>query len=202
MDMLPSVFLELSRLFEDNGFHLYLVGGSVRDLLLGLEVRDLDFATDATPAQMKDFLPEGNYHFERFGVVSIKRDGCSMDIVTFRLEKGYRDARHPDKVVFVTDMYLDSCRRDFPINAMYMDAKGNVIDYHEGVKDLSLKRIRFIGNPYKRIEEDPLRILRAYRFANRLGFDIEPSNKQALEELAPLLEKLNPEKVNMERKKE
>ena len=200
--MLPEIYLRFAKIFKDHGFSLYLVGGSVRDYLLGLEVRDLDFVTDATPSEMKGFLNDYSDRYANFGVMSIKHEGKMIDIVTFRYESGYEDSRHPKKVVFVKDMYLDSTRRDFTINAMYLDQEGTLYDYHEGLKDLSQHVLRFVGDPASRVKEDPLRIIRGRRFASRLGLRFDPETEKAMIEGEALLDKLNPEKVSMERKKE
>ena len=200
--MLPSVYLKYSKIFEEHGFSLYLVGGSVRDYLLNKEVRDLDFVTDATPEEVLSIIPNGNGRFAKYGVISIKEDGEPIDIVTFRHEVGYADSRHPNKVTFVKDMYIDSCRRDFTINAMYMDARGAVYDFHGGLKDLRDGKIRFVGKASTRVREDPLRILRARRFAKRFDFTFDGTTKKAIDDGEPLLEKINPEKVIMEKKKE
>ena len=202
MSMLPELFLKYAKIFEEHGYPLYMVGGSSRDYLLGLEVRDFDFVTPATPDEILVFLPDMKTRFKKFGVLSIKDDGQSLDIVTFRQEKGYQDHRHPNDVIFVKDMYLDSLRRDFSINAIYIGMDGTVYDFHEGVKDLSCQTIRFIGDPNKRIQEDPLRILRARRFAKRLGFELEASTKLAMIQLESLLGQINPEKISIEQKKE
>ena len=200
--MLPEIYLRFAKIFKDHGFSLYLVGGSVRDYLLGLEVRDLDFVTDATPSEMKGFLNDYSDRYANFGVMSIKHEGKMIDIVTFRYESGYEDSRHPKKVVFVKDMNLDSTRRDFTINAMYLDQEGTLYDYHEGLKDLSQRVLRFVGDPARRVKEDPLRIIRGRRFASRLGLRFDPETEKAMIEGEALLDKLNPEKVSMERKKE
>ena len=202
MGMLPELFLKYAEIFKEHGYPLYMVGGSSRDYLLGLEVRDFDFVTPATPDEILAFLPDMKTRFKKFGVLSIKDNGQSLDIVTFRQERGYQDHRHPSDVIFVKDMYLDSLRRDFSINAIYIDRDGTVYDYHEGVKDLCSRTIRFIGNPVTRIQEDPLRILRAKRFAKRLSFELEASTNAAMVELESLLSEINPEKISIEQKKE
>lgn len=200
--MLHPLFLKYSKIYADHGYSLYMVGGSARDHLLGKEIRDLDFVTDATPEESFTFLKEVGKQFARFGIITIKDDGQYIDIATFRKESGYVDSRHPNKIVFVKDMYTDSCRRDFTINALYVDANEKVYDFHDGLKDLHDGIIRFIGDPMTRVKEDPLRILRARRFAKRFGFRIEPLTEKAIVEGEPLLLKLNPEKVIMEQKKE
>ncbi len=200
--MLPAVFLKYAKLFQEHGFSLYMVGGSSRDYLLGLPFTDFDFVTDATPEQEKSFLPQASYSFAKFGSISFHEDGNEIDITTFRKEGGYDDRRHPKSIEFIKDPEVDSVRRDFTINAIYINHEGRVFDFHHGKEDLEAKTIRFIGDPKTRIEEDPLRILRAERFAKKLGFAIEEKSKKAMDENRGLLSLLNPEKIKMERKKE
>ena len=197
-----DLFDHYANIFSAQGVELYLVGGSSRDFLLGLEVRDFDFVSKARPEQTKKILGKGNDAFARFGTISLKENGICMDFMTFRKEGAYTDSRHPSYIEFVEDMELDSWRRDFTINALYIDKEYNVHDFHGGLEDLKNGLIRFIGDPYERIKEDPLRILRAYRFAKRLGFNIEPASQKAIDELSPLLEKINPDKIRMEKEKE
>jgi tRNA nucleotidyltransferase (CCA-adding enzyme) len=191
----------LKDLFRKNGFHLYVVGGTVRDFLLGKEITDLDFVTDATPEDEMKFIPEGDFTFKKFGAVRYPYKGKHIDITTLRQEGEYNDSRHPSNVIFVKDPKLDYVRRDFTVNAMYLDEDYNVIDFSTGQEDLKKKLIRFIGDPYKRIEEDPLRIARAERFAKTLGFEIEEKTMQAIKDKRDLLEKLNPEKLKEEERK-
>ena len=191
----------LKDVFSKNGFRLYVVGGTVRDFLLGKEITDLDFATDATPEEEMKFIPEADFTFKKFGAVRYPYEGKHIDITTLRQEGEYNDSRHPSKVTFVKDPKLDYVRRDFTINAMYLDEEYKVIDFSNGQEDLKKKLIRFIGDPVKRIEEDPLRITRAERFAKSLGFEIEEKTLQAIKDKRDLLEKLNPEKLKEEERK-
>lgn len=199
--MLPEIFLDLAKLYKDNGFSLYMVGGTSRDYLLGKEISDFDFATDATPNEEKSFLQDADYSFSSYGVIKIKYKNKHIDIATFRIEQNYLDYRHPSKISFTKSMEIDSIRRDFTINAIYIDRFGNVFDFFNGVADLRLGVLRFIGNPIKRVKEDPLRIIRGERFAKRLNFQIEKKSKDAIYSFSFLLDNLNPEKVEMERKK-
>ena len=191
----------LKDLFRKNGFRLYVVGGTVRDFLLGKEITDFDFVTDATPEDEMKFIPEGDFTFKKFGAVRYPFKGKHIDITTLRQEGEYNDSRHPSNVIFVKDPELDYVRRDFTVNAMYLDEDYNVIDFSTGQEDLKKKLIRFIGDPYKRIEEDPLRIARAERFAKTLGFEIEEKTQQAIKDKRDLLGKLNPEKLKEEQRK-
>ena len=198
---LPEPFLHLAQTFREHGFSLWMIGGTSRDYLLGIEPLDLDFVTDATPEEERAFLPEANYRFAAFGSVKLKVLGREVDLTTLRREWGYDDHRHPTHVEFIRDAEEDSVRRDFTINAIYIDPQGNCLDFHGGLSDLDAKTLRFIGDPRTRILEDPLRIIRAERFASRLGLTIEPASAAAIEELRGELAKLNPDKVLMERKK-
>lgn len=199
---LPEIFLRLSSLYAEHGHRLFLIGGTSRDLLLGIDPSDIDLVTDATPEEEKAFLPDLEMTFARFGSVHLKTEAGDIDITTLRRESGYKDSRHPSKIEFIRDLKEDSLRRDFTINALYIDCQGNVSDYHGGLEDLKNRLIRFIGDPTTRIQEDPLRILRAERFAKRLGFQIEENTEKAMEEHRDLLRLLNPEKIAMEMKKE
>ena len=196
-----ELFKFLDQKFKENGFLIFEVGGSVRDSLLGLEVYDYDFTTNATPEEMKKFLPDVNDTFAKFGCIKYKGEFGRAEITTFRKEEKYDDFRHPGVIKFVKTLEEDSIRRDFTINAIYRDFEGNIYDPTGGVNDLKNKVIRFIGDPETRIKEDPLRILRAKRFALKLGFEIEPKSQKAIENLEYLLEKLNPDKVKEELRK-
>lgn len=200
--MNKSTFTSLAKLFNKNAFRLYMVGGTTRDYLLDLDILDYDFATDATPEDMKKFLPDANYAFEKFGTVRVKDEEIKVDIATFRTEGKYLDYRHPSSITFVKSLKEDYVRRDFTINAIYIDENFNVIDPSgEGIEDLEDRVIRFIGNPVKRIKEDPLRILRADRFAKKLNFKIDDKTKKAMQKYHYLLDELNPNKIIEELKK-
>lgn len=195
------IFDYLAQLFNENGFHLYMIGGTSRDFLLSLEVDDYDFTSDATPIQMKTFLVDADYTFARFGTVKIKINNQKVDITTLRKEDSYVDLRHPSKIEFTKNIEEDYLRRDFTINAIYIDKNYKIHDFSNGLKDLKDGIIRFIGDPDKRIQEDPLRILRAERFAKMLNFKIEEKSLEAIKRNYHLIERLNPQKVLEERKK-
>ena len=202
MDQKLIVFLELNKLFEDNGFSLYMVGGTVRDYLMGLPLDDMDVVTDATPEDIKKFLPDASYVFARFGSVSYKTEKkVKFDITTLREEKGYEDARHPNKIHFVKDLSIDVKRRDFTVNALYMNSKLEVIDYVNGQEDLKNHTLRMVGNPDIRIKEDPLRIIRALRFSIDYKLNIDSELDKAIRNNISLLEKLNIEKIRQDIKK-
>lgn len=196
------LFDEYAKLFAQAGVDLFMVGGTSRDYLLGKEIRDVDFVSASTPEETLKILGEGNDRFAKYGTITLKKGDTAIDFMTFREEGGYTDSRHPTQIRFITDMERDSYRRDFTINAIYIGRDYQIHDFHGGMADLEAGLIRFIGDPRKRIEEDPLRILRGERFARRLGFAFEAETKKAMDELRPLLSKLNPEKIKMEEEKE
>lgn len=194
-------FNQLKKLYVSYGYRLYIVGGAARDLLLGRPYVDHDFVTDATPEEEKEFLPDASYVFAKFGSIRLSLEGEEIDITTLREEGAYEDFRHPSRIIFVKDPRIDYKRRDFTINALYLDEEYQLLDYCNGLSDLKTKVIRFIGDPDTRIKEDPLRILRAERFSKVLGFEIEPKTKAAIERNRGLLKELNPEKVKEEERK-
>ena len=202
MDEKLLEFLSLNKLFNDNGFSLYMVGGTVRDYLLGLPLDDMDVVTDATPEDIKKILPDASFVFARFGSVSYKTEKkVKFDITTLREEKGYEDARHPDKIHFVKDLSIDVKRRDFTINALYMNSKLEVLDYVNGQKDLNNRTLRMVGNPDLRIKEDPLRIIRALRFSIDYKLNIDSELDKAIRNNISLLDKLNIEKIRQDIRK-
>lgn len=163
--------------FSKHGHNAYLVGGSSRDILLFKKTHDVDIATDAKPEKVIAIfnLKKVDPFTFKFGNVKTKINDIDLDITTLRAESDYKDSRHPEKIEFVKDPLTDSLRRDFTINALYMDKDGKVLDFHDGLQDLKDKVIRSIGKPDDRLKEDPVRILRALRFALSLNFVIEES---------------------------
>ena len=196
-----QAFDSLYKLFLKNGYSLFFVGGTVRDYLLGLELNDLDVVTNATPEQMHQFIIDGDFTFERYGSVKVKIYNFKFDITTLRTEKQYDDFRHPSKIVFCDSLEEDVLRRDFTINGLYMDHEKRIIDLVNGQKDLKNRIIRTIGDPDKRIKEDPLRILRALRFKIEFDFEIDEKLMLAIKNNGDMLRNLNKDKVIMEIKK-
>lgn len=202
MDYKLELFLKLNKLFKDNGFKLYLVGGTVRDFLLGVELTDMDAVTDATPEEMKRFLEDANYTFEKYGSISIKPDKkVKFDITTMREETSYQDSRHPSEIRFVRDINIDVRRRDFTINALYLDENLKVIDLVDGQKDLENKVLRMIGDPNIRLKEDPLRIIRAIRFASDYQLSLDKDLELAIRNNVNELNNLNPDKITQDLRK-
>jgi tRNA nucleotidyltransferase (CCA-adding enzyme) len=199
--MKDPLFDELQLVYSQAGYDLYIVGGTSRDLLLGRSFSDRDYATNATPEEEKHFLQDANYAFARYGSIRLLFKGQEIDVTTLRKEMDYRDFRHPGKVTFVQKPSEDYFRRDFTINALYLTSDYQVLDFCGGQQDLHDKIIRFIGDPSRRVQEDPLRIIRAERFAELLSFTIEEKTQKAIDEFRPLLSELNPAKIKEEERK-
>ena len=182
------------------GYAAYVVGGCVRDSLLGLTPHDWDLCTSALPQQGMELfgeekcIPTGLQH----GTVTVKQGGGLYEITTFRTEGAYTDGRHPDEVHFVPDVREDLARRDFTINAMAYNAKEGLIDPFGGQADLKSGILRAVGVPHQRFTEDALRILRLYRFAARFGFAIDPPTAQAAQELCAHLDCVSVERIEEE----
>ena len=158
------------------GHQAYLVGGCVRDLLLGVEPKDYDISTDAVPDAVKRLFPQARLVGAHFGVLIVDDGDTHVEVATFRSDHAYRDGRRPSRVEFENDPREDVLRRDFTINALLLDpATGQVLDFVGGREDLHQGLIRAIGDPGQRFAEDHLRMLRAVRFAARLRFAIEPA---------------------------
>ena len=182
------------------GYAAYVVGGCVRDSLLGLTPHDWDLCTSALPQQGMELfgeekcIPTGLQH----GTVTVKQGGGLYEITTFRTEGTYTDGRHPDEVHFVPDVREDLARRDFTINAMAYNEKEGLIDPFGGQTDLQSGILRAVGVPHQRFTEDALRILRLYRFAARFGFAIDPPTAQAAQELCAHLDCVSVERIEEE----
>ena len=199
MDNRLDAFKSLADLFDKHGYKLYLVGGTVRDYLLGLPLSDMDAVTDATPIEIIKFLPDADTTFAHLGSLKYKDEsGVKFDITTLREESGYLDSRHPSKVTFVKDPKDDYQRRDFTVNAMYMDKDLKIYDFCGGQQDLKGRVLRMVGNPDQRLKEDPLRILRAIRF--HLMYDLKIDNKlmEAMRDRFYLLKNITDAKIESE----
>jgi tRNA nucleotidyltransferase (CCA-adding enzyme) len=182
------------------GYAAYVVGGCVRDSLLGLTPHDWDLCTSALPQQVMELfgaqrcIPTGLQH----GTVTVKQSGALYEITTFRTEGTYTDGRHPDEVHFVPDVREDLARRDLTINAMAYNEKEGLVDPFGGQADLQSGILRAVGVPHQRFTEDALRILRLYRFAARFGFAIDPPTAQAAQELCAHLDCVSVERIEEE----
>ncbi|HET8547876.1 MAG TPA: CCA tRNA nucleotidyltransferase [Bryobacteraceae bacterium] len=182
-----------------HGHSAYLVGGCVRDLLLGFAPKDYDVATSALPEQVLELWPQAQRVGAHFGVVLVTDDDVKVEVATYRTDHEYVDGRRPSGVTFECDARQDVVRRDFTINGLLLDPEANdVVDYVGGREDLRLERVRAIGEPEKRFREDHLRLLRAVRLAARLGFDIESETEAAIVRLHPLIRDVAAERVRDE----
>lgn len=189
---------------EDAGYEAYYVGGSVRDLLMGRTLGDIDVTTSATPAEMMEVFQE--YRLIETGlkhgtVTVLDEDGTPVEITTFRTDGVYTDNRHPDSVTFVRDLKEDLQRRDFTINAIAMDVRGNVRDPFDGEVDIRKRLIQTVGDADQRFGEDALRIMRAMRFAAVLDFSIEEQTEAAMFRNKALLQNVSAERIFAELKK-
>jgi len=182
-----------------NGYQALLVGGCVRDLLLGRVPADYDVTTDATPEQVLTLFPESVAVGAQFGVILIPHDGTKVEVATFRSDVGYSDGRHPDSVVYSKTPEEDVQRRDFTINGLLMrHDTGGVLDFVGGQADLKAKLIRAIGEPDRRFKEDKLRMMRAVRFAARFGFEIEAETFRAIRRHVAEIHQISPERLREE----
>ncbi|HEV2194507.1 MAG TPA: CCA tRNA nucleotidyltransferase [Candidatus Acidoferrum sp.] len=189
----------ICEMLQRNKHQALLVGGCVRDLLLGREPADYDVATDATPVEVAGLFPESVAVGAQFGVILIPKNGLKVEIATFRSDLGYSDGRHPDRVVYSKTPQEDAQRRDFTINGMLMrHDNGDVLDFVGGQQDLSAGIIRAIGDPELRFAEDKLRMMRAVRFAARFGFEIEPATFRAIRRHVQEIQQVSPERLREE----
>lgn len=196
MIKLPPAVQTVIQTLQKHGAEVYVVGGSVRDLLMNNPTKGWDFTTSATPEQILSLFPDSFYD-NQFGTVGIKMPDDIYEITTYRSEKGYKDHRHPDTVIWGKTIEEDLSRRDFTINAIAYDGK-TIVDPFHGQKDMDTKLIRAVGDPEKRFEEDALRMMRAIRIASQLGFQIEQTTNKAITNHAALLVDISKERVRDE----
>lgn len=191
--------LQISKRLHEHGFQALLVGGCVRDLLLGREPADYDVATDATPGQVQALFPTSIAVGAQFGVMLVVEDAHKVEVATFRSDVGYSDGRHPDRVLYARTAEEDVQRRDFTINGLLMRPETReILDYVGGQADLKGGIIRAIGDPSSRFAEDKLRMLRAVRFAARFGYTIEPATFDAIRRHAPQVHQVSAERLREE----
>src|SRR5712691_28682 len=196
--MKPDSAIDIIRELRRRGHEAYLVGGCVRDMVMGIEPADYDIATSAKPEEIVKIFPRTESIGAQFGVVLVICRGKPFEVATFRSDEAYVDGRRPTGVVF-TDARQDVLRRDFTINGLLYDPiTHEVIDYVDGRADIRAKLVRAIGDPHARFEEDKLRILRAVRFGARLGYTIEPATWDAVREMAPRIHQVSSERIRQE----
>ena len=194
-----ALALDIVRTLRAAGHQAWLVGGCVRDLLLGVKPKDFDVATGARPERIVELFPHSGLVGAHFGVVLVHRDSACVEVATFRSDHDYADGRRPASVQFETDPRQDALRRDFTINGLMMDpGDGEVLDYVGGRADLERRVVRAIGDPDTRFREDHLRLLRAVRFAARFGFEIEPATFQAIRRNHAAILRVSAERVRDE----
>lgn len=188
---IPQEIKEIAKVFGDNNFSCFLVGGALRDLLLGLETADYDLATDALPEKIEELFKENIPTGKKFGTISIKYNDNIYEITTLRKESNYSDGRHPDQVEFTNDIKKDLRRRDFTINALaYNLVTSEMIDEFNGLEDLKHRIIRAVGDPEIRFAEDGLRVIRAIRLMAQTGFAIEINTAKVISQYIPQWQKL------------
>ena len=197
----PKYVRQILFTLQAHGYPAYLVGGCVRDILLEKRPHDWDICTAALPEQVLALFPGSRPTGIRHGTVTVVLGSRQVEVTTFRTESAYADHRHPDRVAFVGELTEDLSRRDFTMNAIALAADGLLADPFGGVDDIREKRIRCVGEPALRFEEDALRMLRALRFSAKLGFTIEIHTLLAIQEKAPLAATLAPERVREELEK-
>ena len=197
---IPNKVYKILWTLERSGFDAYVVGGCVRDVLMGIKPSDWDVATSAVPEETEKCF--SGYKVIRTGIrhgtVTVIVDGEPFEITTFRSDGTYSDGRHPDSVEFSKDIRTDLARRDFTMNALAYSPSKGIIDEFDGIKDIRNRTIKAVGKPEERFREDSLRILRAVRFAGTLGFMIEPDTARAVRELAPTAGRASAERIMTE----
>jgi tRNA nucleotidyltransferase (CCA-adding enzyme) len=199
---IPKEVAEIAKTLAEAGFEAYLVGGCVRDILIEHEPKDWDLATNAKPEQIQKLFVDHVYE-NTFGTVGVKTESEDprarvVEITSYRIEGKYTDQRHPDEVKFADNLEDDLARRDFTVNAMAMDLRGEIVDPFGGRADLRARIIRTVGKPQERFSEDALRLMRAVRFAVQLDFEIEHETRRAIRELSRSLDHIAKERIREE----
>lgn len=200
MIYLPEYVTKAMKALNDSGYECYVVGGAIRSAILNMPVHDYDLTTDALPSQMKEVF----HNWRTFdtgiqhGTITVLSDHQPLEITTYRKDSTYQDHRHPDAVQFTSSIEEDCSRRDFTVNAFCYSEEHGFLDFFHGMDDIRNKLIRCIGDPYRRFDEDALRILRAIRFAAQLNFTIEENTARAILELKDTLSYVSMERINEE----
>lgn len=195
---IPQAVREIIETLESAGFEAFAVGGCVRDAVLGRIPADWDITTSAMPEEVKRLFNRTIDTGIQHGTVTVMMDHVGYEVTTYRIDGEYEDARHPKEVSFTSNLVEDLKRRDFTINAMAYNDRAGIVDEFDGIGDLEKGIIRCVGNAKDRFGEDALRMLRAVRFSAQLGFAIDEETKAAITELAPNLEKISAERIQVE----
>lgn len=190
---IPANVADILSKLRRGGFEAYLVGGCVRDALLEIPCEDFDVATNARPSDIKKLFPKSRAVGQAFGVMLVR----GVEVSTFRNDGTYSDHRHPDNITYADTIEDDLSRRDFTVNAMAYDGE-KIVDPYDGRKDLEAKVIRFVGSARKRMREDPLRALRACRFAAKIDGTITPTSAKAIKDLSHLVDFVSKERRQQE----
>ena len=199
--VIPEQVNSILESLQKSGYEAYVVGGCVRDALLGREPNDWDITTSALPMEVKSVFPRTIDTGLQHGTVTVMLGGTGYEVTTFRVDGVYEDGRHPKEVTFTPSLREDLKRRDFTINAMAYNNESGLVDLFGGQKDLENGIVRAVGDPVQRFTEDALRIMRAIRFSAQLGYEIEPGTLKAAEILAPNLQKISSERIREELEK-
>lgn len=194
----PEAARRIIEQLNTSGYEAYVVGGCVRDSLLGRQPEDWDITTSAKPEQVKEIFNRTVDTGIQHGTVTVLIDHEGYEVTTYRIDGEYEDGRHPKSVEFTGNLLEDLKRRDFTINAMAYSDREGLVDAFDGVKDLEGRVIRCVGNPLDRFTEDALRILRAIRFSAQLGFDMEAETRAAISFIAPNMAKVSKERIQVE----
>lgn len=198
---IPAGAARILKVLEANGYEAYVVGGCVRDSLLGKQPNDWDITTSALPLQVKALFSRTIDTGLKHGTVTIPSGREAYEVTTYRIDGEYLDGRHPSEVTFTASLREDLKRRDFTINAMAYNEKDGLQDFFGGISDLQAHRIRAVGDPRRRFEEDALRILRAVRFSAQLGYMVGEETLTAMQALAPTLSRISAERIAAELEK-
>lgn len=195
---LPKDVCRIIRALEDGGFEAYVVGGCVRDAVMGISPKDWDITTSAKPQEVKSIFRRTIDTGIQHGTVAILSHGTVYEVTTYRIDGEYRDSRHPESVSFTSDLEEDLMRRDFTMNAMAYHPEKGFQDPYQGLQDIRKRVIRCVGEATRRFEEDALRILRGIRFSGQLGFTIEEDTYEAMRARAGGLLKISAERIRDE----
>lgn len=202
LDQMPSYCTYALKALNRSGFEAYAVGGAVRDLVMGRKPHDFDIATSANPDEIIEVMQQkGIYTIDmarKHGTITAVIENNNVEITSYRTEGIYKDNRHPDSVVFTRSIEEDVKRRDFTMNALYLDGDGHIVDLNGGITDINNKVIRCVGDALTRFDEDALRIMRGLRFASELGFKIEDATSKAMFDKSFLLKNISGERIYTE----
>ena len=195
---LPDKVHKIIETLEAAGYEAYAVGGCVRDSILGREPDDWDITTSAKPEEITRLFPRTVDTGIKHGTVTVLLEREGFEVTTYRIDGVYEDSRHPSEVTFTVNLKEDLRRRDFTINAMAYNERSGLVDIYGGLQDIEDRQIRCVGNAEERFEEDALRILRAVRFSAQLGYQIHEDTRRAIKKMAPNLQKISAERIQVE----